>query len=90
MANPTVIAALNKQVYAPGEAMLLTVQYGDRDNQPLTVTIQVTDASGNKSDPINVTANISDALTVTVSDVDGRSWTKQSDNGSVAVYRAVA
>lgn len=90
MANPTVSAALNKSSFAPGEQMLLTVQYGDTDNHPLTVTVVVSDSTGNSSNPVTVTANIADPVTVTVSDDGGRTWTKQSDNGSVAVYRAVA
>ncbi len=90
MATPTVSASLNKSTYAPGEAMLLTVQYGDTDNEPVTVTVIVEDSQGNKSAPVTVVANVADSVTVSVSDVDGRTWTKQSDNGSVAVYRAVA
>lgn len=90
MASPTVTASLNKPTYAPGEEMLLTVQYGDTDNDSVTVTIVVTDSQGNQSEPVTVVANVSDPLTVEVSDSDGREWTKQSDSGSVAVYRAVA
>lgn len=90
MANPTVSAALNKASYAPGEQMLLTVQYGDTDNDTVTVTVVVSDSSGNSSDPLTINANIADPVTVTVTDDGGRTWTKQSDNGSVAVFRAVA
>ncbi|MEV7326673.1 hypothetical protein [Micromonospora sp. NPDC093244] len=89
MANPTVTAALNASVYAPGDQMLLTVTYSDADTKPLTVTIVVTDAQGNSSAPIKVAAVI-DPLTVTVTDDSGRTWTRVSDSGSVAEYRAVA
>lgn len=90
MANPTVSASLNKSTFAPGEQMLLTVQYGDTDNDVVTVTIVVSDSTGNSSEPLTINANITDPVTVTVSDDGGRTWTKQSDNGSVAVFRAVA
>jgi hypothetical protein len=90
MANPTVSASLNKSSFAPGEQMTLTVSYGDVDNDSLAVTIVVTDSAGNSSAPVVVTANIADPVTVSVTDDGGRTWTKQSDNGAVAVYRAVA
>ncbi len=69
--------------------MLLTVQYGDSDTEQMLVTVMVEDSQGNRSEPITVPAII-DPVTVSVSDSDGRQWTKQSDNGSIAVYRAVA
>ncbi|MEV4657873.1 hypothetical protein [Micromonospora sp. NPDC049301] len=89
MAAPTATAALSASTYSPGEQMLLTVTYSDADTTPLTVTIVVTDAQGNSSAPVKVTAVI-DPLTLTVTDDSGRTWTRVSDNGSVAVYRAVA
>ncbi|MEU4399014.1 hypothetical protein ACIQH6_26275 [Micromonospora orduensis] len=89
MANPIVTAALNASVYAPGDQMLLTVTYSDADTKPLTVTIVVTDAQGNSSAPVKVAAVI-DPLTLTVTDDSGRTWTRVSDSGSVAEYRAVA
>lgn len=90
MANPTVSASLNKASFAPGEQMILTVSYGDADNDALSVTVVVTDSAGNSSEPVVVTANIADPVTIAVTDDSGHTWTKQSDNGSVAVYRAVA
>ncbi|WP_433126279.1 hypothetical protein ACQPWW_26535 [Micromonospora sp. CA-240977] len=89
MAAPTATAKLNSPTYSPGDQMLLTVTYSDPDTKPLTVTIVVTDAQGNSSAPVKVTAVI-DPLTLTVTDNSGRTWTRVSDNGSVAVYRAVA
>ncbi|MET7748705.1 hypothetical protein [Micromonospora sp. NPDC005367] len=89
MAAPTASASLNASTYSTGEQMNLTVTYGDADTRPLTVTIVVTDAQGNSSAPVRVAAVI-DPLTVTVADDSGRSWTRLSDNGAVAVYRAVA
>lgn len=90
MANPTVTASLNKATFAPGEAMILTVSYGDADNDAISVTVVVSDSSGNTSAPVVITANIADPVTISVSDDSSHAWTKQSDNGSVAVYRAVA
>ncbi|MEV4810747.1 hypothetical protein [Micromonospora avicenniae] len=89
MAAPTASASLNASTYSPGDQMNLTVTYGDADTRALTVTIVVTDAQGNSSAPVRVAAVI-DPLTVTVTDDSGRSWTRLSDNGAVAVYRAVA
>ncbi|MFF0154418.1 hypothetical protein [Micromonospora sp. NPDC005203] len=89
MAAPTATASLNASTYPPGAQMLLTVTYSDADTKPLTVTIVVTDAQGNSSAPVKVTAVI-DPLTLTVTDNSGRTWTRVSDNGAVAVYRAVA
>lgn len=89
MAAPTATASLNASTYSPGDQMILTVTYGDADTKPVTVTIVVTDAQGNSSAPVKVTAVI-DPLTLTVTDDSGRTWARASDNGSVAVYRAVA
>lgn len=89
MANPTVTASLDKATYNVGDNMILTVVYGDADTQSITVTVQVTDKSGNQSNPQNVSAVI-DPLTVAVTDDSGRTWTRQSDNGTTAVYKAVA
>ena len=90
MANPTVTASLNKTSYVPGEQMTLTVSYGDVDNASFTVTITVEDSQGNAGGPVAVPYNISDAVGVTVVDDSGRAWTKISDSGSVAVFRAIA
>ncbi|WP_433386875.1 hypothetical protein [Micromonospora sp. KLBMP9576] len=89
MAAPTVTASLNASTYSPGDQMTMTITYGDADTKPVTVTIVVTDAQGNSSAPVKVTAVI-DPLTVTVADDSGRTWNRVSDNGSVAVHRAVA
>lgn len=88
MANPTVSASLNKATYAPGEQMTLTVNYSDADTKPVSVLVQVTDAAGNKSAPVTVSAMI-DPLTLAVNDT-AHTWTKVSDSGAVAVYTATA
>lgn len=89
MAAPTVTVALNAAVYAPGDEMRLTVTYSDTDTCPVTITVVLTDVRGRSSEPAQVTAVI-DPLTITVTDDAGRAWTKLSDNGAVANYRAVA
>lgn len=89
VATPTVTVALDAAVYASGDAMTLTVTYGDADTRPVTVTVVVTDAQGNSSAPARVTAVIR-PLIRTVTDDSDRTWTKLSDNGVVADYRAVA
>ncbi|WP_027659038.1 hypothetical protein [Salinispora fenicalii] len=89
MATPTVTVALNAAVYAPGDEMRLTVTYSDTDTCPATVTVVLTDVRGHSSAPVQMTAVI-DPLTLTVVDDSGRAWTKLSDNGAVADYRAVA
>lgn len=92
MANPTVSAALNKTTFSPGEQMILTVTYGDADNQTTThtTTITGTDQDGNAA-TVQVTRSVVhvDNVTVTVTESD-KTWTKQSDNGSVAVFTATA
>jgi hypothetical protein len=88
MSQPTVSASLSKSVYAPGELMTLTVNYGDADTQAVKVTVQVTDLSGNTSAPVTVSAVI-DPVTLTLTDAT-RTWEKVSDTGSVAVFTSVA
>lgn len=85
MATPTVSASLDKAVYSPGDTATLTVTYNDPDTSQLKVTVTVTDAEGNTSDPAVVSATI-DPSQITVTDNSGHTWAKQSDNGSVAVY----
>lgn len=89
MAIPTLTASLNKATYAPGENMLLTINYADADSQAVSVTIVVTDSTGNSSAPVTATAFIKDTATLTVTET-GKTWTKVSDNGAVAVYSRVA
>jgi hypothetical protein len=89
MAIPTLTASLNKATYAPGENMLLTINYADADSQSVSVTIVVTDAAGNSSAPVTVAAFIKDTTTLAVTEA-GKTWTKISDNGAVAVYSRVA
>ena len=87
MADPTVSASLDKTAYAPGETATLTVTYGDSDNSTATLTITVEDEGGH-SVSTQLVLTKRDNVTVSVADSSGRTWTKVSDNGSVAVYTA--
>ena len=68
--------------------MTLTVNYGDADQKTGTITVKVTDAEGNVSSPVTVSYLV-DPLTIAVTDA-GKTWTKVSDTGSVAVFTATA
>jgi hypothetical protein len=92
MAQPTVSATLNKTTFNAGEQMVLTVTYGDADNrtESKTTTITGTDETGADAVvTVSRTVKYTDAVTLTVTE-PGKTWTKQSDNGSVAVYTATA
>lgn len=89
MANPTATASLDKSSYNKGDAVTLTVSYSDPDTAPMTVTVSVKDAAGNEVLKTSSSAVI-DPLTLTVSDDGGRTWVKQSDTGSVAVFKTTA
>lgn len=93
MANPTVTATLNKSLYAPGELMVLTVQYADADNrdETHTTTITGTDEAGNATVvTVQRTVRFTDQVTLSTSDSAGKTFLKQSDNGNTAVYHATA
>ncbi len=93
MALPTLTASLDKTSYNVGDIMVMTVDYSDADNwtrqdqQVITGTDQ-----DNNSVVVQITTTIVSADQVLLSIVDsvGRTWTKQSDNGSRAIYTAVA
>lgn len=89
MSNPTVTAVLDKPSYAKDDQITLTVNYSDPDQEQLRIEVRVTDASGNTTGPIEVSALI-DPLTVSVVDASGRTWTKVSDSGAVAVFTTTA
>ncbi len=90
MATPTLTASLDKATYAPGAKMTLTVSYADADNDTGSITVVVTDAAGNKSDPVTVPYSVADPVTLSVTDDSGHTFTKVSDAGGVAVYTATA
>lgn len=90
-------ATLNKTTYTVGETMTLTVTTtaGDRDqftDHPGTVTVDP-DGTAGPIQPVTVdyVAKSKDTLPVPVIVTDPeRTWTKQSDNGLVAVFTTVA
>ncbi len=90
MPAPTVSASLNEATYAPGEMMTLTVNYGDPDRQTLTITVTVEDTEAGTGPATATATAVIDPLTVTVVDSAGKTWTKQTDTGTVAVYTATA
>lgn len=93
MANPNINAVLDKANYKVGETMVLTVDYSDADHwvRTDTVTVTGTDQDGNPAVvTVNTMVSSSDQVLLTLVDSSGRVWTKQSDNGSRAIYTATA
>jgi uncharacterized protein YfaS (alpha-2-macroglobulin family) len=89
MPNPTASVSLDKTSYNTGDTITATVTYTDPNTTALTVTTTVTDSTGQSSTPATATAVLNPA-TVSTTDSGGRTWAKQSDNGSVAVFTATA
>lgn len=89
MASPTVNATLDKQSYAPGDTVTLTVTYADADNKTSQVTITGHDAAGNPA-TISLSLVVADAVTLSVTDDGARTWAKVSDTGAVAVFTTTA
>jgi hypothetical protein len=89
MAVPTVTASLNKAAYAPGETMILTVDHADTDRAAMTISITVTDSTGNTG---TTTANcVIDQGTLSVVSAPARTWTLQAGaTAGHSVYHAVA
>lgn len=86
MAAPVIISAsVDRPTYATGDRVTLTVTYSDADTRRIRISVQATDASGNKSAVSTVNALI-DPTTLTVTDDGGHAWAKVSDTGSVAVF----
>jgi hypothetical protein len=76
----------DKPAYPQGAQATMTVVYGDADTKSQTIEFKVTDASGNEAKGFG--SFVVDPLKIEVIDPSGRVWTKQSDTGTVAVYRA--
>jgi hypothetical protein len=88
MATPVVEnVRLDKQSYVPGTKATLTFDAYDPDSRQVEVTITVSDSSGS-SEPVTVTLNINDPITTTVTDSEGRSWTKVGAVGVTQTWEA--
>ena len=88
MANPTISVSLNKAAYVPGETMTATVTYGDPDTQRNTLTFTGTDSDGQTAQ--GMVSYVIDPTVLSYVDSSGKTWTKVSDSGSVAVFTATA
>lgn len=88
----TLAATLNKAVYAPGEAMVLTITTdpGERDRfteTPFVINVSVTGV-GNADVSANLREQIGDAP---VSIVDpSHTWVVRSDDGMTLIADAIA
>jgi len=89
MAAPVLSVTTDKQSYQPGEKITVTAVYSDPDAKQVTISGAAVDSQGN-STPASVVIQLNDPVTVSVSDGDGRQWTKVSDTGSTAVFTATA
>lgn len=104
MAAPAISSiATDKSSYNTGDTIIVTITYAAGTSlQPgttKTVTISgtATDQTTGESDSMSGSVTLvspgtetSDPTTVAVTDSDGRSYTKQSDDGATAVFTAVA
>jgi hypothetical protein len=90
MATPTASGSLDKASFPLGSTMTATVTYGDADAKTGSVTFVVTDAEGHPSTPVTMPYAITDGLVLSCTDTLGKTWTKVSDNGAVAVFTATA
>jgi uncharacterized protein YfaS (alpha-2-macroglobulin family) len=77
-----VTLGLDKPSYSPGDTMTLTVDYG------IAVSVEVT-VDGKPTTAV-LNARLADTAQVRVSSTPARTWTLISDDGSTAVYTAIA
>jgi hypothetical protein len=93
---PTVFSiTFDQSSYTPGSLITATVTYtkgmSDMVNTLTgTATDPVTGLQGHLDQTFTVANQITDTTTPSVSDLPGRTWTKQSDTGAVAVFTATA
>lgn len=83
----------DKASYLPGNVITATVNYtvGTSDaTQTLTGTATDSTTGKTGSLQVNFTVQKNDTTTISVSDSGNRTWTKVSDNGSVAQFTATA
>lgn len=87
----TVTVSTDKQSYAPGDPIQVTVEYTDPDNPgtTLTVTAVVTNPDGSTAQgtaSVQVGATPAAPLNVSVSDSFGGTYTQQSNDPGTAVF----
>lgn len=88
MAAPVITnVSLDKASYAPGETAVLTFDATDPDTKTLQVTIKVSDNSGASGTQV-VDLVVTDPLSATVTDTDGRVWTHVSTVGTTQTWSA--
>lgn len=94
-ATPPVIKTItfDQNSYTPGETITATVAYTPGvSTQTQNFTGTAVDSTTGQEGQLSVTftADVNDTTTVSVSDTGNRTWTKASDNGSSAVFTAIA
>ena len=83
-ASPTVSVATDKQSYAPGDTIIVTVTYADEQTQTesLVVTATATDSAGNSvqgTATVDVVVSAPQPMTVSVTDSFGDPYTESPD-----------
>ena len=91
---PTISSiTFDKATYTPGSIITATINYtAGKSDVPQTFTGTATDSATGQTGLLQVTFTVteSDSTAVTVSDSGNRTWTQTSDNGSVAIFTAIA
>lgn len=91
MADPVITSAtLDKDVYAPGETMVLTVVGVDADEEQLEVSISVRNvATDATSGPVVVSVKL-DELEAVAADSEQRTWVQTARAGNTFTLNATA
>ena len=102
MAAPTISSVTtNKSSYNKGDTISVTINYTPGTSAAgtgtsLTISGTATDEATGQTQPVSGTITLgtpgtnSDATTIKVTDSDGRSYAKQSDDGSKAIFTTTA
>lgn len=84
---PTVSIALDKPAGVAGSLVTVTVKYTP-GSKSTTVRVDLTDAAGATGSATVAMAKLATPVTLSITDTDGRAWTKVTDDGKTAVYQA--
>lgn len=93
-ATPVISLSTDKASYNVGDTLTLTIAYADAQSVPstLTITVNGTDSQNNavsSTATVMVTRQVSEAMTFTVTDNAGATYTQVSNDGtSQAVFTA--